>query len=30
MATVEHNSNANLCNNNLGITNYGLTDGYRF
>ena len=30
MATVEHNSNANLCDNNRGITNYGLRIGYRF
>lgn len=30
MATIEHYSNAGLCDNNRGLTNYGLRLGYRF
>ena len=30
MATVEHPSNASLCDRNRGLTNYGLRLGYRF
>lgn len=30
MATVEHNSNAGLCNNNRGLTNAGIRVGYTF
>jgi hypothetical protein len=30
MATVEHMSNAGLCKQNRGLTNYGARIGYRF
>ena len=30
MTTIEHYSNAGLCDNNRGLTNYGLRLGYRF
>jgi lipid A 3-O-deacylase len=30
MGTIEHNSNAGLCSNNRGLTNYGLRVGYKF
>lgn len=30
MASVEHNSNAGLCSQNRGLTNYGAKIGYRF
>lgn len=30
MATVEHNSNAGLCDKNRGLTNYGMRVGYKF
>lgn len=30
MATIEHNSNAGLCDSNRGLTNYGARIGYKF
>jgi len=30
MASIEHNSNAGLCDRNRGLTNGGLRLGYRF
>ncbi|HEX4767053.1 MAG TPA: acyloxyacyl hydrolase [Lichenihabitans sp.] len=30
MATIEHSSNAGICSENRGLTNYGLRVGYRF
>lgn len=30
LATIDHSSNASLCNNNAGVTNYGVRVGYTF